>query len=94
MASDDMSSRSNTISIRTRATSRGLGGFVFCASNSGYEVSLERGKIYRTLRDDDAAVHAQVRVIDESGEDYLFPQALFLPVNVPRAIRNVLMRAG
>ena len=48
--------------------------FVVCLDNKGHEVSLERRKIYRILPDADAAKHLLVRVIDESGEDYLYPQ--------------------
>ena len=58
--------------------------FVVCLENEGYEVSLERRKIYRVLPDADAAKHRQIRVIDESGEDYLYPAAFFVPVELPR----------
>jgi hypothetical protein len=47
--------------------------FVICLKNKGYEVSLEPRKIYQVLADRDAAAHQQLRVIDESGEDYLYP---------------------
>ena len=46
---------------------------MLCLRNDGYEVSLERRKIYTALPDAEAARHGQVRIIDESGEDYLFP---------------------
>jgi hypothetical protein len=58
------------------ATKRRL---VLCLRNKGYEVSLERRKIYQVLPDRDAATHGQLRVIDESGEDYLYPAAFFAP---------------
>ncbi len=45
--------------------------FVICLNNKGYEASLEKGKVYQVIRDDQAAEHKQLRVIDESGEDYL-----------------------
>ena len=51
--------------------------FVVCVRNAGYEASLDRGKRYRLLPDTDAAEHHQLRVIDESGEDYLYPESCF-----------------
>jgi hypothetical protein len=54
--------------------------FVVCLQNETYEVSLERRKIYKALPDADAAQHKQLPVIDESGEDYLYPQELFAPI--------------
>ena len=56
--------------------------FVICVSNKGYEASLELRKLYEVLSDKDAARHGQIRVIDESGEDYLYPKALFAPVEL------------
>ena len=65
--------------------------FVLCLRNSGYEVSLERRKIYQVLPDRAAAAHKQVRVIDESGEDYLFPASYFVPINLPQALRRAVL---
>lgn len=56
---------------------------VVCLQNTGYEVSLERHKIYRTLTDREAARHHQLRVVDESGEDYLYPASYFAPIDLP-----------
>ncbi len=67
--------------------------FVLCLRNSGYEVSLERRKIYQVLPDRAAAAHKQVRVIDESGEDYLFPASYFVPINLPQALRRAVLAA-
>ena len=67
--------------------------FVVCLDNEGYEVSLERRKIYRLLPDVDAAKHRLVRVIDESGEDYLYPQRFFAPIELPQAIRRAVLAA-
>ena len=53
--------------------------YVVCVKNQDYPASLEVGKIYRTLPDD-AAKHSLIRVIDESGEDYLYPNAYFIPI--------------
>lgn len=67
--------------------------FAVCLRNDGYEVSLERRKIYQVLPDPDAAKHRQVRVIDESGEDYLYPQNFFAPIELPQPIRRAVLAA-
>ena len=67
--------------------------FVLCLRNTGYEVSLERRKIYQVLPDRAAAAHQQVRVIDESGEDYLFPASYFAPIKLPQALRRAVLAA-
>jgi len=61
--------------------------------NSGYEVSLERRKVYTALPDADAARHGQVRVIDESGDDYLFPASYFAAIELPPAARRAAFAA-
>ena len=67
--------------------------FLICLKNRGYEVSLERRKIYQALPDRDAAKHKQLRVIDESGEDYLYPQAFFAPIELPQPLRRAVQAA-
>jgi hypothetical protein len=67
--------------------------FVVCLKNKGYEVSLERHKIYQVLPDPEVAKHRQVRVIDESGEDYLYPQSFFAPIELPQPIRRAVLAA-
>jgi len=67
--------------------------FAVCLRNKGYEVSLERRKIYQLLPDPDAAKHGQVRVIDESGDDYLYPQSFFAPIELPQPIRRAVLAA-
>lgn len=57
--------------------------FVVCVNNGGYEVSLEPRKLYQILPDPEAAKHHQVRIIDESGEDYLYPEVLFVDAPLP-----------
>ena len=64
--------------------------FVVCLRNEGYEVSLERHKIYQALSDPEAARHRQVRVVGESGEDYLYPAAYFDRIDLPRAVRKAV----
>ena len=54
--------------------------FVICIENDGYEVSLEQRKLYEVLPDEKASEHGQLRVVDESGEDYLFPKSMFMDV--------------
>ena len=57
--------------------------FVVCVDNHGYEVSLERRKLYEIVVDVDAEKHGQIRVIDESGEVYLYPAAAFDRISLP-----------
>jgi hypothetical protein len=68
--------------------------FVVCVKNKGYATSLEKRKIYVSIPDPAAARHGQVRVIDESGEDYLYPKSFFLPITLPQAIRKVVVAAA
>lgn len=67
--------------------------FVVCLKNEGYSVSLEPRKIYRVLPDSDAAAHHLVRVVDESGEDYLFPEDFFAPIALPHSLVEALALA-
>lgn len=62
-----------------------------CVDNSSYEVSLERGKIYRVLPDRQAAADGLIRVIDESEEDYLFPSNRFMPIQVSSGLAQALV---
>lgn len=64
---------------------------VICVKNKGYPVSLEKRKIYLALPDPIAARHGQVRVVDESGEDYLYPKNYFVPVALPQAVRKAVI---
>ena len=65
-----------------------------CVENKGYDVSLEKRKIYLSLRDTMAARHDQVRVIDESGEDYLFPEEFFRPIDLPQDVQAALRQSS
>jgi hypothetical protein len=60
--------------------------YVVCIDNTGYPAALERRKIYQVLPDPQAATHHLTRVIDESGEDYLYPASYFAPVTLSRTI--------
>lgn len=64
--------------------------YVVCVKNEDYPASLEVGKIYRTLPDVAAAKHSMLRVIDESAEDYLYPDAFFLPIELSAEIEKAL----
>ena len=68
--------------------------FAVCVSNADYAASLELHKIYRVLPDDDAAIDGDIRVIDESGEDYLYPAEFFVIVDLPQAVEKSLLRAA
>jgi hypothetical protein len=67
---------------------------VICVDNNGYAVSLEKRKIYVALRDADAEKHDLLRVIDESGEDYLYPKAFFRSIALPQAVRRAVLAAA
>jgi hypothetical protein len=67
---------------------------VICLDNSGYEVSLERRKIYVSIRDARAEKLGQLRVIDESGEDYLYPQEAFIPAELNQAVRRAVLQVA
>jgi hypothetical protein len=67
--------------------------FAVCLKNKGYEVSLERRKIYQVLPDPEATKHRQIRVVDESGEDYLYPQSFFAAIELPQPIRRAVLAA-
>jgi len=66
-------------------------GFVLCLNNHGYEASLEVGKLYRVVEDNDAASHGYIRVIDESGEDYAYSKNRFFLLQLPKAIEETLV---
>jgi len=68
--------------------------FVVCLDNEGYRASLEVGKLYRMIPDDEAAAHGYVSVIDESGEDYAFAASRFHPLELPQAVEKALMSAS
>lgn len=67
--------------------------FAVCVRNEGYEVSLELRKIYEVLPDHVAGRHRQIRVIDESGEDYLFPASWFAALELPTPIKRAVLAA-
>ena len=66
--------------------------FVVCVDNTGYPASLERHKIYRVVPDEQAEADGDIRVVDESEEDYLYSQERFVPIRVPVAVRESLVQ--
>ena len=67
--------------------------FVMCVNNSEYPASLELHKIYKALPDEDAALDGDLRIIDESGEDYLYPAEWFVFVDLPKEAEQSLLQA-
>jgi len=61
--------------------------------NKDYPASLELRKLYQVLSDENASKHHQLRVIDESGEDYLYPEDYFIPIKLPQAAEKAVRRA-
>ncbi len=68
--------------------------FAVCVRNTGYPASLELRKIYEILPDAEAAAHGLVRVIDESGEDYLFPKNFFVWLDLSQPVETAIVRAA
>ncbi|MEX2287355.1 MAG: hypothetical protein WD648_09720 [Planctomycetaceae bacterium] len=65
--------------------------FAICVRNKGYEASLERRKIYEVVPDLEAAKCKQLRIVDESGEDYLYPESYFAMIDLPQTLRRALL---
>ncbi len=73
---------------------RAVKKLVICIANSGYEVSLERRKIYVAISDARADKLGMLRVIDESGSDYLYPKESFVAATLPETIRRAVLQAA
>lgn len=67
--------------------------FAICVKNQGYEASLELRKIYEVLPDAAGETHRQIRVVDESGSDYLYPSDLFAAIELPKPLRRAVLSA-
>jgi hypothetical protein len=67
---------------------------VICLRNDGYPASLELHKIYRVLPDPEASRHGDLRIVDESGEDYLYPADWFVTIAVPAPVAASLAKAS
>ena len=68
--------------------------FALCLDNEGYPASLEVGKLYRFIPDDEATAHGYIRVIDESGEDYAFTVSRFHVIEIPITVGKALLSAS
>ena len=68
--------------------------FVLCIDNEGWTASLRVRKVYPVVEDPAAVRHQMVRVIDESGEDFLYPESCFVPIELPRRARQVFETAA
>ncbi|PYS33905.1 MAG: hypothetical protein DMF75_07980 [Acidobacteria bacterium] len=65
--------------------------FAVCINNEGYEASLELGKLYQVIPDEEADANDLIRVVDESGEDYAFAATRFHPLEVPPVVQKALL---
>lgn len=74
-----------------KPTSRQL---AVCVNSTDYPASLERRKIYVTVRDAAAEKQGLLRVVDESGEDYLYPKSLFRMIALPQSIKKAVLAAA
>jgi hypothetical protein len=92
MAKKNSSARGT--STRSRKAIAADRQFAVCVDNNGYEASLERNKIYVVISDKDAESGTDIRIVDESGEDYLFSAIRFVPIEVPAAVKASLLKAS
>ena len=67
---------------------------VICLKNDGYDVSLERRKIYVAIPDVSALKDGLLRILDESGDDYLYPSEYFASVDLPTSVRRAVLTAA
>ena len=67
---------------------------VVCIKNEGYRASLEKRKIYLVIRDLAAEKRGLIRVVDESGDDYLYPKAFFRTIALPQAVKRAVLAAA
>jgi hypothetical protein len=74
--------------------SRAKRRFVLCVRNGSYKASLQPRKVYKVVDDPGAEARALLRVVDESGEDYLFPADLFVPIDVPAKAQSAFSRSA
>lgn len=88
----ERSARSKVAGSAHTLRSPASGHFAICVRNDDYPASLELRKLYPVLDDEFAAEHGMVRVIDESGEDYLFPSEYFVRVSLPQALEKQLLK--
>jgi hypothetical protein len=68
--------------------------FAVCINNDGYLASLELHKIYRVLPDEGVKADGELRIVDESGEDYLYAAERFILLELPRAVEKSLLQSA
>jgi hypothetical protein len=78
--------------MRKRSASKSE--FAVCVCNDDYPASLELHKIYKVVTDDEATAQGDIRVIDESGEDYLYPASYFSPIKVPSEVEESFLKTS
>jgi len=85
-----------TTAVRQQQTEKisNFSQFGLCLNNEGYAASLEVGKVYRVIQDDEAVSHDYIRVIDESGEDYAYTATRFHLIQLPIAVERALLSAS
>ena len=66
--------------------------FVLCINNMHYESSLEQRKIYQAFQNDFIKKNGLIRVVDETGEDYLYPAEFFVPITIPKEAENIFRK--
>ncbi len=77
-----------------KRTRRSGARFAVCIKNTGYEASLEIGKLYRVIRDREAEALGYLRIVDESGEDYGYAADRFFAIDLPKPLEKVLLKAA
>ena len=83
-----------TVSLRRLSMATEPSDLAVCVDNSGYEAALERRKLYALLPDAEAESRGLLRVVDESGDDYLYPAKNFHKVELPAAVRRAVFQAA
>jgi len=68
--------------------------FVICIENQDYPVSLEKRKIYEVIIDSEAEEIGHIRVVDETGEDYLYPATCFIDAHLPKKVQAAIVKAA
>jgi hypothetical protein len=68
--------------------------FVICIDNEDYPVSLEKRKIYEVVSDPEAEEIGHIRVVDESGDDYLYPATCFIDAHLPKEVQAAVVKAA
>jgi len=68
--------------------------FVICIENQDYPVSLEKRKIYEVVPDPESEEIGHIRVVDESGEDYLYPSTCFIDAHLPKDVQAAIVKAA